>query len=153
MADQDKEGRDQQARLAEDVLQQSNEDILKEIFYHSSIPPHHTSDIALTRTLAYFSALLYRLSLQAEESTKKTVDMTRKLLYLTWAIVILTAILLLVGFFDFPKKSLTSDLKPNQRMEQTSQHQSFRETGAQKESIVRAPSIPQRDKPRNDVPK
>ena len=49
------------------------------------------------------ASLFVKLSRQAEESTKETTKLNKRILYLTWVIAILTAIFLLVNFFQFPK--------------------------------------------------
>jgi hypothetical protein len=98
--------RDRALADAQEAVEKSDEDILKEIFYYSSIPPSHGPQTSLNRSLAYFSSLLLKLSKQAEESTKETTNLNKRLLYLTRVIVILTAILLLVTFFEFPKVSI-----------------------------------------------
>ena len=115
------ENREREAKTAIDSLQKSDEDLLKEIFLQSNydFAPNKTDQIS--RTIAYFSALLIKLSRQSEKSTRKIVKLTRYLLYLTWVLAILTAVLLFVAFFEVTKKSVVSCLNPNQKSEQIQQ--------------------------------
>lgn len=64
------------------------------------------------------ASLFVKLSRQAEESTKETTKLNKRLLYLTWVIAILTAIFLLVNFFHIPKITIFR----NQATTQTEQH-------------------------------
>lgn len=115
--------RKREEKTALDLLQKSDEELLKEIFFCSSDLLSHGPTTNISRTIAHFSALLVKLSRQAEESTKQTIKLTKQLYYLTWFIAILTAILLLLGFFEFPKKSIFGNQKINQTSQYTHQNQ------------------------------
>lgn len=84
-----KNDRELEAKTAEESLQKSNEDLLKEIFYCSTAFLEHGTN-KTSRTFAYFSSLLVNLSQQAEKSTKKII-------YLTWAIIVLTIFLSVIA--------------------------------------------------------
>ncbi|RJO60294.1 hypothetical protein C4544_05385 [candidate division WS5 bacterium] len=123
--------KDRKARLkkqAEDEAisstQMSNEDIIKGIHYCSSVPPPYGDSTSLKKSIAYFSSLLFNLSRQAEESTNKTIKLTKQIYYLTWFIAILTAVLLFVGFFEFPKKRMFHDQQANQTTKNNQQDDS-----------------------------
>jgi len=103
MKEKNKEIAERESQRADASLNMTPENILREIFYFSSRPPSEGTETALSRSLAYFSSLLIVLSRQADESTKKIVKLTATLTCLTWVIAILTAILLFVTFFEFPK--------------------------------------------------
>ena len=62
-----------------------------------------------------------KLSEQSEKSAKQTMSMTKQILCLTWVIAILTAILLVVGFFEYPKKAILGGQKNNQTDKQVGQ--------------------------------
>lgn len=110
LSEQKRRDREREEKEALDSLLKSDEDLLKEIFYVSSLPLDQNPVTAISRTTAYFSTLLIKLSRQSEESTKqtitlteKTMDYTKQLYRLTVAIVILTVVLIFQGFFEFPK--------------------------------------------------
>ncbi|HBO83782.1 MAG: hypothetical protein A2073_03080 [Deltaproteobacteria bacterium GWC2_42_11] len=115
--------RERESKEAMDSLQKSDEDLLKEIFICSNDHLAHNQSTRISRSLAYFSSLLIKLSRQAEESTKRIVKLTKILTYLTWAIAILTTILVLVTFFEFPKKTIFSNQETNQTYQKTKQNQ------------------------------
>lgn len=98
--------RERESKEALASLQKNNEDLVKEIFYYSQDSLTHGPN----RTIAYFSSLLVNLAKQADESTQKTIKLTeetmkytKRLHHLTVAIVVLTIVLLLQWFFEFPK--------------------------------------------------
>lgn len=104
--EQDRRDRERESKMGEESLQMSDEELLKEIFYCSSSPMTHNSTTTISRTIAYFTSLLVRLSRRAEESTKQNIEMqnkltnlTRQLLYLTWGLVFLTILYLCVTLF------------------------------------------------------
>lgn len=68
------------------------------------------------------SSLLVLLAEEAEKSAKKTEKLTGRILFLTWVIAILTAVLLFTVFFKFPKISIKLNQQPNQKTEQTQQN-------------------------------
>ena len=92
---------------AMDNLKMSNEEILQKIF-RVSLNTLRTGDgsTRIGYTIANFSSLLVNLARQTEESTNKTIQLTKQIYYLTWFIAILTAVLLFASFFDFPKISM-----------------------------------------------
>jgi hypothetical protein len=76
MTIEDDNNRDSKAAI--DSLQMSDEDLLKEIFSltkHVNVYPLSN----ISRALAYFSSLLTKLSRQAEESTNKTIKLTKQI--------------------------------------------------------------------------
>lgn len=111
------------AKWATNSLERPAEDLLKDIYHQYNIAHSKNDPTQINRTLAYFSALLIKFSRQAEESTEKTIKLTKQLYYLTWLIAILTAILLLVTFFEFPKKTIFGNQKTNQTEQYTQQHE------------------------------
>lgn len=98
---------------AKDALSKSNREIVELIFIESNT--HRNNEVGLiSRPLAYFSALLVKLSDQAEKLSKQ-------LLYLTWAILAFTAIIVFLSFFEFPKISIQFHNKTNTHSENAQQ--------------------------------
>ena len=93
------------AKEALDSLEISEEDLLKKIFDSSNRGISFNATASIAHTLPYFSSLLIQLSRQAEKSTKRIV-------YLTWVIIALTAILVMTIFFEFPKITVQFNQKP-----------------------------------------
>lgn len=111
--------RETAVKETKEALGKKNEDLVEEMFYLSTDRLFHPDpQTRISKTIAYFSSLLVNLSRQAEESTNKTIKLTKQICYLTWFIAILTAVILLVSFFEFPKKSIIPDLNPSQKTEQ-----------------------------------
>jgi hypothetical protein len=98
--DQEEQQKSKAGSAAIGSLQMSNEDILKEIHYCASVPPPYGNDTSLKRSLAYFSSLLLNLSRQAEESTKRNIEIQEKLTDLTKKLYFLTVVLLLVALLQ-----------------------------------------------------
>jgi hypothetical protein len=98
--EQDRRDREREAKRAEESLQKSDEDLLKEIFYCSSAPMSHNSTTTISRTFAHFSALLVRLSRKTEESTKQNIEIQKKLTCLTNRLFWLTIILLFIALLQ-----------------------------------------------------
>jgi len=96
-----KQHRERESNRANESLQKSPEDLLKEIFSCSTDHFSQGSPTSISKTIAYFSSLLIILSRQAEESTNKIVKLTNTLTYLTWAIAVFTAISLIVIILQF----------------------------------------------------
>lgn len=69
-----KRDRERESQNALDSLKMSDEEILKEIFICSNDHLGHNQSTRISRSLAHFSALLISLSRQADESTKKIVN-------------------------------------------------------------------------------
>ncbi len=59
---------------------------------------------------------------KSEEFANKTLNTNKQLLHLTWFIAIITAILLLISFFDFPKITLLKNHKPDHATQQDEQN-------------------------------
>ncbi len=85
--------RERESKNAEESLQKSPEDLLKEIFICATDHKFQGAVTSTNKTIAFFSSLLVILSRQAEKSTKKIV-------HLTWALFGLTAALLLVAIIQ-----------------------------------------------------
>ena len=56
------------------------------------------------------SRLLVLLAEEAAKSTEKNEKLTRRILFLTWVITVLTAVLLFTVFFEFPKIAIREGL-------------------------------------------
>jgi hypothetical protein len=79
-------------------------------------------DTLLNYQSVQMAQLLVLLAEESEKSAKTTEKLTGRILYLTWAIAILTAVLLITSFVEFPKISLTG-YNANQFYQQTKQDQ------------------------------
>lgn len=108
---------------AMEALEMANDELVKKIF-RVSMNTLRTGDghTRVSYTMANFSALLANLARQAEESTKETTKLNKRLLYLTWVITVFTAILLLVSFFEFPKITVLGNQGINQATQHTGQN-------------------------------
>jgi hypothetical protein len=91
--DQHKANRERASKDVKKALQKSNEDLLKEIFFVSDDRLFHDNTTRTNRLLAHFSSLLVNLSRQAEKSTKKII-------ILTYVLVVFTIALLFVGIMQ-----------------------------------------------------
>jgi hypothetical protein len=87
----------EETRNAMDSLQQSNEEILRTIFIVSGDKVRNDNTARISRTIAYFSSLLIKLSKQAEESARENNKMQKRITLLTWAILAISVALLVVG--------------------------------------------------------
>jgi hypothetical protein len=94
ISDVEKEVKDDIAKSDMQLLVNIHEELLRD---DRSIPEN------LIHAQKWLASLFVKLSRQAEESTKETTKLNKRILYLTWVIAILTAIFLLVNFFQFPK--------------------------------------------------
>jgi len=105
----EKEVKEDLAKSEEQLLVDIHEEILRD-------------DRSISENLIHaqkrLASLFVKLSRQAEESTKETTKLNKRLLCLTWAIAILTAIFLLVNFLHIPKITIFK----NQATTQTEQH-------------------------------
>ena len=92
-------------------------DIHEELLHDERSIPENL--IHAQKRLASLSVSLAR---QSEEVTKQTKKLNDRLLWLTWVLVILTAILLLISFIEVPKITVLSPQRTNQ--ENKDSHQS-----------------------------
>lgn len=82
----------------------------------------------------YFSSLLVDLSRQADESAKvsikltdETRKLTKRLLYLTWAIAIFTIIMVFQNFIEFPKYHIFGAQKANKTIQYVEQGKNLKQ--------------------------
>ena len=69
---------------------------------------------------AHISALMACLQVLLAEENEKS---TKRIAFLTWVIVILTAVLVLTVFFEFPKVFVQVNQKPYLSIKKTDQHE------------------------------
>ncbi|HBR22226.1 MAG TPA: hypothetical protein DD713_06625 [Nitrospiraceae bacterium] len=91
--------------------------IIEDMKKRSPKNPLNNSDVQ-TYLSVQNSRLLVLLAEEAEKSAKKTEKLTGRILFLTWVIAILTAVLLFTVFFEVPKISIKLKQQPNQGTEQ-----------------------------------
>jgi hypothetical protein len=72
-----------------------------------------------TVRLLLFKKDIDALAEEADKSAKKTEKLTGRILFLTWVIVALTAVLVLTVFVEFPKITIKKDQQPNLSAEKT----------------------------------
>lgn len=105
-------------KLAKDSLQRHEDDLLKDIFHQYNIAFSSNNPSQIHRTLAYFSALLIKLSRQAEESTKKMIRLTWALFGLTVALLVV-AIVQIVIFKQDANTNIHREQKQEYQQQQT----------------------------------
>jgi hypothetical protein len=86
-------------------------------------PPIATSD-RQTHLMVQASQLQVLLAEEAEKNAIKAEKATIWIVRLTWAIVILTVIMVLAIFLEFPKKSIESNKNPTLSTQQTEKNNS-----------------------------
>ena len=70
------------------------------------------------------SRLLVLLAEEAEKSAEKNVKISNRILFLTWVIVALTAVLVFTVFFEVPKVSIKLDQQAKFSTKQTQENNS-----------------------------
>lgn len=93
-----KDDKEPSSRKAKEALQQHDEDLLRDIFHQYNIAYSKNDPIQINLTLAYFSALLIRISRQAEKSTRRIIDLTKALLGLTVALLIVSIVQIVIFY-------------------------------------------------------
>lgn len=81
---------------AKEALQQSDENLLRDIFHQRDIAFSKNDPSQINLTLAYFSTLLIKLSRQAEKSTKKIICLTYALFGLTFVLLVVAIIQIII---------------------------------------------------------
>jgi uncharacterized protein (DUF927 family) len=107
-------------KLATDSLERHEKDLLKDIFHQYNIAFSSNNPSQIHRTLAYFSALLIKLSRQAEKSTKRIIHLTYTMLFVSVVLLFITAWQLITAL-QTTKKPIIVYLKPNEPNNQTDQ--------------------------------
>jgi hypothetical protein len=87
---------------------QPKEKILSDIFFYSTDNLTQLPNYRVTNTIAHFSALLVKLSEQADKSTRTIVRLTYAIVFLTIVLLLITAIPVIK---DFMKPSEQPDFK------------------------------------------
>ena len=116
MTPEDEQYRRDEARKAADEAETKPIRQLVEDIHYESITGDEKTTVPLVRTTARFACLLYRLSIESEKQTRKVVRLTRWLIVLTIALVLLTTGLL--GFTIY----LAQNAYLNRQRSKTVQH-------------------------------
>jgi len=80
--------------------------IVKEMMDKAPANFIHTDPDPQSYHLARLAKLLALLAEEAEANVKKTENATKRIEFLSWVIAILTAVLVLTVFFEFPKTTV-----------------------------------------------
>ncbi len=97
--------------------------IIKDMKMRRPKNPLNNSDVQ-TYLSVENSSLLVLLAEEAEKSAEKNEKISKRILFLTWVIVALTAVLVFTVFFEFPKVSIKLNQQPNLSTQQTQQNNS-----------------------------
>lgn len=89
---------------------------------HEELLNDNPSPEKLIHAQKRLASLFVALYQKSEESTKETMKLNRRLLYLTWAIAILTAVLLFIEIFDVPKITIFKTQATNHIDQNKSNH-------------------------------
>jgi hypothetical protein len=79
------------------IKDKNTEEVLKEIFVSSEFTGLQDG-YRISRTMANVSTLLFKLSTQAENQTKKIINLTKWLVFLTAVVSVFTIFLIIQGF-------------------------------------------------------
>ena len=124
-------------KLANETLERHEKELLKDIFHQYNIAFSSNNPSQIHRTIAYFSALLIKLSRQAEKSTQKLV-------YLTYALLAFTIALLFVGIIQIrvmQNQNLTTKVNTDKEQENSSQIQTDKKLSSTVQPLPESPII------------
>jgi hypothetical protein len=119
---------------------------LKDIFHQYNIAFSSNNPSQIHRTLAYFSALLIKLSHQAEKSTKRIIHLTYAMLFVSVVLLFITAGQLIIAS-QAAKKPIVVYLKPDEPNNKTNQ----RENNQQLQTEIQPNPIVQPLKPNKPI--